>query len=97
MTLELQNLILEMIARGDPLRATIERLCLEAEALVPGTVCSVLSLEGGRLYALAGPSLPQAYCKELHNLSIGPLRGSCGTAAFHGEPVAVTDIEHDPR
>jgi two-component sensor histidine kinase len=29
-------------------------------------------------------------------MSIGPLAGSCGTAVFHGQPVIVADIEHDP-
>jgi diguanylate cyclase (GGDEF)-like protein len=29
-------------------------------------------------------------------LSIGPVAGSCGTAAYRGEPVLVTDINHDP-
>jgi len=39
MILELQNVILEMIARGQVLQATIERLCFEADALAPGPVC----------------------------------------------------------
>ncbi|WP_426237643.1 putative bifunctional diguanylate cyclase/phosphodiesterase [Pararhizobium sp. DWP1-1-3] len=97
MTLELQNVILEMIARGEALQATIERLCLEVEALVPGTVCSVLSVDAGHLHPLGGPSLPHSYSAALDNLPIGPLAGSCGAAAFRGEAVSVTDIEHDPR
>ncbi len=97
MTLELQNLILEMIARGETLQTTLERLCLEAEALVPGTVCSVLSVEGEHLHPLAGPSLPSAYSDALDNLCVGPLSGSCGTAAYTRKPVTVTDIERDLR
>jgi diguanylate cyclase (GGDEF)-like protein len=97
MILELQNVILEMIARGEPLSRTIDQLCLEVEAIVPGIVCSVLSLEAGYLHPLAGPSLPAHYSAALDNLKIGPSAGSCGTAAFTAAPVAVTDIEHDPR
>lgn len=97
MILELQNVILEMIARGEVLQATIERLCLEVEALVPDVVCSVLSVKDGHLHPLAGPSLPHSYSAALENLAIGPLVGSCGAAAFRAEPVIVTDIEHAPR
>jgi diguanylate cyclase (GGDEF)-like protein len=97
MILKLQNVILEMIARGEALQPTAERLCLEAEALVPGTVCSVLSLEDGHLHPLAAPSLPQSYSAALDNLPIGPLAGSCGAAAFEAQAVTVTDIERDPR
>ncbi|NSZ19889.1 bifunctional diguanylate cyclase/phosphodiesterase [Agrobacterium vitis] len=97
MILELQNIILEMIARGETLQATLERLCNEVEALVPDIVCSVLSVEGAYLHPLAGPSLPHSYSAALDNLAIGPLAGSCGAAAFRAEAVTVTDIENDPR
>ncbi|KAA3509584.1 bifunctional diguanylate cyclase/phosphodiesterase [Agrobacterium rosae] len=97
MTLELQNAILEMIARGETLRVTIERLCVEVEALARGTVCSVLSVEDGHLHPLAGPSLPPSYSDALDNMAIGALMGSCGAAAYQAETVTVKDIEHDPR
>ncbi|MVA25044.1 EAL domain-containing protein (plasmid) [Agrobacterium vitis] len=97
MILELQTVILEMIARGEALQTTLERLCLEVEALIPGIVCSVLSVEGEYLHPLAGPSLPHSYSAALDNLAIGPLVGSCGAAAFQAEAVCVTDIENDPR
>ena len=38
MLLELQNTILEMIAKGAALAKTVDRLCLEVEVLVPGIV-----------------------------------------------------------
>jgi diguanylate cyclase (GGDEF)-like protein len=97
MILRLQNAILEMIAKGEPLKTTIDRLCIEVEAIVPGIVCSVLSLEAGRLHPLAGPSLPPHYTAALDNLSIGPSVGSCGTAAYRKTPVAVTNIDTDPK
>ncbi len=96
MTLELQNVILEMIARGEALHSTIVRLCLEVEALVPDVVCSVLSVKDGHLHPLGSPSLPNFYSAALENLAIGPLIGSCG-AAFRAEAATVTDIENDPR
>lgn len=97
MLLQVQNIILEMIAKGELLVATVERLCHEVEALVPGIICSVLTVKCGRLYPLAGPSLAAHYSSALDGLEIGPLVGSCGTAAYFEQAVTVTDIETDPR
>ncbi|MGO7686922.1 putative bifunctional diguanylate cyclase/phosphodiesterase [Rhizobium ruizarguesonis] len=97
MILELQNAILEMIAKGEPLATTIEQLCLKVEAAVPGIIASVLTFDGSRLHTLAGPSLPSHYSAAVDNLEAGPLAGSCGAAAYFGEAVVVTDIETDPR
>lgn len=97
MFLRLQNIVLEMIAKGDPLEMTMNRLLREIEAFVPAAVCTVTSVDAaGRLHLLSAPSLPKNYCAALEGLSIGPARGSCGTAAYLGEPVSVRDIRADP-
>jgi diguanylate cyclase (GGDEF)-like protein len=97
MLLQLQNIILEMIAKGEPLKATMDRLCLEVEVIVPGTVCSVLTLdECRRIRPLSAPNLPADFCTSIDGIPIGPNVGSCGTAAFRGEPVSVLDIRTDP-
>jgi diguanylate cyclase (GGDEF)-like protein len=97
MFLRLQNVILEMIARGEPLAETARRLCLEAEKLAPGCICSILTVDqAGALHPLAGPSLPAHYSAALDEVIVGPNCGSCGTAAYRGEPVTVVDIETDP-
>jgi diguanylate cyclase (GGDEF)-like protein len=96
--LELQNVILEMIAKGEALERTGTRLCLEVEKLVPGVICSVLTVDShGLLHPLAGPSLPDVYSAALDGVATGPRAGSCGTAAFLRTPVTVTDIEFDER
>ena len=96
--LGLQNAILEMIARGETLEATCVRLCLDVEALVPSVTCSVLTVDvEGRLHPLAGPSLPPSYSAALDGVPIGPYAGSCGTAAYFGIDIAVTDIRSDLR
>lgn len=95
--IELQNVILEMIAKGDPLAATIERLCVEVEAAVPGISASVLLVQGSTLHTLAAPSLAPHYSAAINNLQIGPLAGSCGTAAYYGREIVVADIETDLR
>jgi diguanylate cyclase (GGDEF)-like protein len=97
MLLRLQNIILEMIARGEPLKPTMDRLCLEVEAIVPGTVCSVLTVdEFHRIHSLSAPNLPAAYCAGFDGAPIGPNMGSCGTAAFRAEAVSVPNLRTDP-
>ncbi len=96
--LRFQNIILEMIATGVPLDATAERLCHEIELLLPDVACSVLRVErSGLLYPLAAPSLPTIFSELVAGTMIGPNVGSCGSAAYLGEPVIVTDIANDPR
>jgi diguanylate cyclase (GGDEF)-like protein len=93
----LQNEILEAIARGAELRTIADLVCIRAENLAPGVLCSILTVDdGGTVHPLAGPSLPADYSAALEGLRAGPSAGSCGTAAYRGEPVEVTDIENDP-
>jgi GAF domain-containing protein len=56
----------------------------------------LLSADGKRLTHGAAPSLPQAYREAVDGSEIGPTAGSCGTAAYLGRPVYVTDIATDP-
>lgn len=94
----LEHDVLESLARGKPLQFAMDQLCRQAEGLAPDVVCSVLSVDSaGRLHPIASPSLPKHYSAALDNLPIGPDVGSCGTAAFLGEPIEVTDISTDPR
>lgn len=96
--LDIRNTILEMIAKGADLKSTVDRLCVEIEELAPGIVCSVLTVDrDGLLHPLSAPSLPQEYSDALDGLMIGPDMGSCGSAAWTREPVAVGDIATDPR
>ena len=96
--LELQNEILEAVATGLSLSAVAEMLCLRAEAFAPAAICTILLVDPDRrLRPLAAPALPQHYSDALDGVPIGPLIGSCGTAAFLGEAVEVTDIGSDPH
>lgn len=93
-----QNNLLEMIARGAPLRPTLERMLLMIEGQSRGVLCSImlLSKDGKTMHSAAAPSLPPAYMALLDGIEIGPGVGSCGTALFLREAVVVSDIEHDP-
>jgi diguanylate cyclase (GGDEF)-like protein len=96
--LQLQNTILEMVAKGEPLKRTTDRLCVEIERGLPNVVCSILWIDGqGILHPLSGPNLPKEYSATVDGVAIGPMVGSCGSAAYLRTPVAVTDIETDPR
>src|SRR6266403_2450037 len=90
--------LLEMIATGVPLKEILNVLCLIIEEYRPGTLASVLLLraDGLHLDSAAGPSLPKGWTQQMEKLPIGPCAGSCGTAAYRGSRVIVSDIATDP-
>ncbi len=90
--------LLEMIARGDSRAPILDALCRLVEELASGSLSSILLLDAkaGRLRHGAAPSLPIAYTDAIDGIVIGPSVGSCGTAAYRGEPVMVRDIATDP-
>jgi PAS domain S-box-containing protein len=90
--------LLEMIASGVALKEILNALCLIIEEYRSGTLASVLLLrpDGVHLESVAGPSLPKGWRQEMEKLPIGPCAGSCGTAAYRGSAVIVSDIATDP-
>lgn len=93
-----ENAFFEGLIREEkPLSALLEGLCLAIEEAIPGSRASILLLEGDRLRHGAAPHLPEAYNALIDGLPIGPRVGSCGTAAYTGQPVWVADTAQDPR
>ncbi|HJW38556.1 MAG TPA: PAS domain S-box protein [Candidatus Udaeobacter sp.] len=90
--------VLEMIATGVALKEILNALCLFIEEQRSGTLASVLLLnpDGIHLNSVAGPSLPREWTEQMETLPIGPCAGSCGTAAYRGSQVIVSDIAADP-
>ncbi len=90
--------LLEMIATGVALEDILNALSLMIEEQRSGTLASVLLLnpDGVHLDFVAGPSLPDEWRQQMEKLPIGPCAGSCGTAAYRGSPVIVSDIKTDP-
>jgi PAS domain S-box-containing protein len=90
--------LLEMIARGDALTFILDALCRLVEDLASGSLTSILLFDANakQLRHGAAPSLPVNYTEAIDGLVIGPSVGSCGTAAYRGEPVIVSDIDTDP-
>src|SRR5262245_23249248 len=94
---DIQHEVLEATASGQGLAPAMDLLCRRVEALQPGIVCTILGVDPqGLVHPLAAPSLPAEYSAAIESAPIGPCAGSCGTAAYRGEPVAVVDIETDP-
>jgi two-component system cell cycle sensor histidine kinase/response regulator CckA len=93
-----QACLLELIAEGAPLHAVLDRLARFIEEQSGDALASILLVDRDGLHLRHGaaPSLPADYCQAIDGVPIGPEQGSCGTAAHRREPVAVSDIEHDP-
>jgi PAS domain S-box-containing protein len=94
---EMQNSILERIAKGEPLEDILDALVRAIESQIEGSICSILLCDReGKLHYGSAPNLPEAYSRALEGISIGEGVGCCGTAAFRKEPVVVSDIATDP-
>ena len=93
-----QGRLLEMVARGAPLRDTLDSLMLLIESQSDGVLCSVLLLDedGITIHPASAPSLPDDYMNALEGFPIGPAVGSCGTSMYRKEAVIVSDIRTDP-
>jgi PAS domain S-box-containing protein len=93
-----QNCVLEAIAQGARLSDILGKLARLLEKQFPQMRCSFLLLDknGTTLHHCAAPSLPEAYNQSIDGLSVGPYTGSCGTAAYWGNPVIIEDIATHP-
>jgi signal transduction histidine kinase len=94
-----QNRVLRLLVEGKPLTVTLAALCHALEEVMPGSACSILLLDApnGQLRHAAAPSLPKSFSAGIDGGRIGPMAGSCGTAAYLRQPVVVCDIATDPR
>jgi len=94
-----QSDVVSELRRGDGLEDILNRHLLTVEGMSDSEILTsvlLLSSDGKRLTHGAAPSLPQPYREAIDGSEIGPSAGSCGTAAYLGRPVYVTDIATDP-
>ncbi len=91
-----RRLILEQVARDEPLAQVLGSVVGMLETQLPGSRGSVLLLRDGRLHVGSAPRLPDAYSRSLEGLAIGPTVGSCGSACYLNRSVVVSDIASDP-
>lgn len=91
--------VLGLAISDSPLEQTLGELIRIVESTSStGVIGSILLLDhdGKRLHHGAAPSLPKAYCDAIDGTEIGACVGSCGTAAYLGAAVYVSDIASDP-
>jgi len=84
--------------RGDSLERMLDRDLLAVEQMADGELITsilLLSPDGRTLSHGSAPNLPRSYREAIDGVEIGPSVGSCGTAAYFGQPVYVTDIAAD--
>jgi GAF domain-containing protein len=92
-----QRRALELQASGAPLEASLTELVKTAEDQCSQEIFASILLmdaDGKHLRHGAAPSLPEAYCKAIDGIEIGPSQGSCGTAAYYGRTIVVDDVQH---
>lgn len=86
-------------AAGATLGPILDRYLRAVESAADSDLLtSILLLDGDGAHLVHGaaPSLPRDYCEAIDGLAIGPAVGSCGTAAYVGHSIFVTDIDKDP-
>jgi diguanylate cyclase (GGDEF)-like protein/PAS domain S-box-containing protein len=90
--------MLEMVASGAGLQDILEAIVRQVEQEDPSALCSILLLDanGQHLKTTVAPRLPAFYSDAINGVQIGPGVGSCGTAAYTGERVVVSDIATHP-
>ena len=93
------NKVLELAIGDAPLETTLTELIRIVETTShTGVLGSILLLDpdGKHVRLGAAPSLPREYSAAIDGLEIGASAGSCGTAAYLGAAVFVSDIANDP-
>ena len=93
------NRVLELAIADAPLETTLTELIRMVESTShTGVLGSILLLDPDEihLHVAAAPGLPPEYSAGLEGAAIGDRRGSCGTAAYLGAAVFVSDIATDP-
>jgi GAF domain-containing protein len=84
-------------AKGDTLESVLDAYLRDIEMSGDADMrTSILLLDGTTLHHGAAPRIPRAYLDAVNGSQIGPTAGSCGTAAFLGHPIYVSDIANDP-
>lgn len=90
--------VLDLITQNATLEKIMTTIVLNLQEQMAGALCSILLLDrnGECLMTGSAPSLPDFYNAAVNGVRIGQGAGSCGTAAYTGKRVIVTDIQNHP-
>lgn len=90
--------LLTKLLAGADLLALLRQIALALEALDPSMRVSILLRDQhtGRLVLAAAPSMSESVNQAVNGLLPADGEGACGTAAFTGQPVWVSDIASHP-
>ncbi|WP_300453007.1 ATP-binding protein [Accumulibacter sp.] len=93
-----RRLILETLASGKSLNATLAYVVGLIERHSPGALCAILLLEpdGGHLRHAAAPNLPDAYNRAVHGVAFAPQLGPDERAPFRTTRTVVEDVTTHP-
>ena len=93
-----QQRILEMVAGGESLPASLQAIARFSEACLPEMLASILYYDPQeqRLRRGGYGQLPDSFQAAVDGLVPGPQAGSCGTCAFRAERVVSEDVFTDP-
>lgn len=93
-----RNRVLEMLARGQPLRDMLMAIVAYIEEIAPHAICSIhlLDPDAQTLSTAATLRLPEFYTRAVEGVRVGLGVGSCGTAAVTGRRVVVADVLSHP-
>jgi len=93
-----RNNLLELIASSSKLSKALPAIVLDIEYDYPGAIGSILLLDESAKHLTIGaaPNLPEFFNQAIDGVAIGQGVGSCGTAAFTGKRVIVSDIATHP-
>ncbi|MGD1849385.1 MAG: putative bifunctional diguanylate cyclase/phosphodiesterase [Cyanophyceae cyanobacterium] len=92
--LQAQTQVLELVAGGTNVTEVYDTLCRLLAEETPGAMCSIMVLnrDTHRLHMIGrSPNIPDAFVEIVDGLEPGQTAASCGTAAFRGKPVFITD------
>ncbi len=93
-----QHQMLQLLAEEKSLTEVLTALLKMVEEQAGGEMHAEIMLldNENRLHHGAGPTMPKDFIKAITGTPIGPEVGSCGSAAWFGKAVYVTDIATDP-
>jgi len=87
-----------LLRERQPMRSVLAHLAGTVEAVTPGSVASILVVDGeGLLRNGASPNVPADYLDAIDRLKPSPNVGTCAAAAATGEIVITPDFCADAR